>query len=185
MLTESDKIVAEAISKPLSTNILTQNTEVFADSAKSNQTLQSGVKTDILPVENSAAFPPQTEAGQIHLSEAETSVKTKMEAERQNIQIPIQPNTVTNIAENTQSGGSKRGMAIGAAAFGGLLLVGSALGGLYVVNQMYLAVIRQIQMLRPKKTQAEAKLRLIRFLPVRQTQILLIQTLLQMQTRLS
>lgn len=137
MLAESDKVVAEAIAKPISTNILTQNTEVFGDSSKSNQTLQSGVNTDVLPVENSGAFSAQTEAARVNFSENETSVKTRMEAGRQNIQIPIHSETDTNIqplAENTQSGGSKRGMAIGATALGGLLLAGSALGGLYVMK---------------------------------------------------
>lgn len=137
MLAESDKIVSTAIPKPLATDILTQNTQVFADSAKSNQTLQSGINTDVLPIENSAAFPIQTESPGVNFSEDETSIKTRMEAERQNIQIPVQAKTATNIqplAENTQSGGSKRGMAIGATALGGVLLVGGALGGFYLLK---------------------------------------------------
>lgn len=123
MLAESEKVVSEAIAKPTSTSILTQNTEVFADSPKSNETLQAGVKTDVLPVENSGAFSSQTEG--------ETAIK----AVRQNIHIPIGQKTATRIqppAENTQSGNSKKGMIISATALGGLLLVGSALGGLYI-----------------------------------------------------
>jgi serine/threonine protein kinase len=122
MLAESDKIVAESISKPQTAGILTQKTEVFAD-ARANQTLQAGVRTEVLPVENSAAF----------LSEGETELTVP----KQNIQIPVQPKIATEnlpIAENTQTGGAKRGTAIGAAAFGGLLLVGSALGGFYWLN---------------------------------------------------
>lgn len=127
MLTESDKIVSgNAAANPLSTGLLSQNTEVFENTPKSNQTLQAGAKTEILPIVNSG-----------NLTEEETSVKTRMEAGKQNIQIPVQPKTATKIqplAETTQSGGSKRGLAIGATAFGGLLLVGSALGGLYVAK---------------------------------------------------
>lgn len=132
MLTDSDKDVFSSIPKPSGANILTQNTEVFG-SAGSNQTLQSGAQTEILPVENSSAFSPQTGAAQLNLSEAETSVKTA----RPNIQIPVGQKTATQIqplAENTQTGNSKRGLAVGAATLGGVILAGSALGGYYFLK---------------------------------------------------
>lgn len=132
MLSDSDKDVFSSIPKPSGASILSQNTEVFG-TPESNQTLQSGAKTDVLPVDNSMAFSPQTEAARVNLSEAETSVKTG----RPNIQIPVGQKTATRIqplAENTQTGNSKRGLAIGASALGGILLVGSALGGYYFLK---------------------------------------------------
>lgn len=124
MLSESDKSNFEAIPRPTGTGILTQNTEVF-DSPKANQTQQAGVLTESLPIENSAAFPVQTEA--------ETSIKPL----RNNIQIPIEPKTAATVQSpisNTQSSETKRGMGVAAAAFGGVLLVGTALGGYYFLK---------------------------------------------------
>lgn len=141
MLSESANAVANnanAVSQQqASTNLLTQNTEVFTDGQQSKDTQQAAIKTDLLPIENSGNFPVQAEPSQVNLFEDETSVKTRKETAKRNIQIPIAAKTATKIqplAENTQSRNSKRGIAFGATALGGLLLAGTALGGLYLMK---------------------------------------------------
>jgi serine/threonine protein kinase len=143
MLAESANLTSENVydssSAPtFSTGLLTQNTEVFESNPQSKDTQQVANKTEMMPVENSASFPAPTEAARVSLFEDETSVKTRMEEEkRNNIQIPISPKTAANIQphnQQTNSKGSKRGLVVGVAALGGLLLVGGALGGFYMLN---------------------------------------------------
>ncbi len=126
MLSNSDEILADvlAIGKP-NTEILTQETEIKIDNIVPFETQQSAAKTEVLP--------NKTEASISNFPETETNLKPF--AEKQNINIPIQPQTATTLkplAAKTNSNGSKRGLAIGATALGGVLLAGSALGGLFV-----------------------------------------------------
>jgi serine/threonine protein kinase len=136
MLAESANAVPEnagAAVPSYSTSLLTQNTEVFDNAPQARNTQQAAVKTELLPVENSANFAVQTNALHDQPLEDETSVKTRKEtAKPNNIQIPVRPKTATRTQPlyQTRSNGSK-GKLIGA-TLGGLLLVGGALGGFYI-----------------------------------------------------
>lgn len=141
ILAESANDVADNVkvgsAQMSSTGLLTQNTEIFADTPQSKDTQQGTAQTELLPVENSANFAPQTEAARVNLFEDETSVKTRKDTAKGNIQIPVLAETETQVqspAENTQSAESKRGLSFGATALGGLLLSGTVLCGIYMVK---------------------------------------------------
>lgn len=128
MLSESENFKIEDISsspiKKPATGLLTQNTQVFESVPNSKET-QAGV--------NPTGIQPLAVQSDVSSVEAD-SVVTKLESNRRNIQIPIQPKTETKVqkSENTETKSKGQGKAIAATAFGTLLLVGSALGGLYV-----------------------------------------------------
>jgi serine/threonine protein kinase len=128
MLAESEVTKADAQSSPIkkpATSLLTQNTEVLGNKTK-GKAEQATVQTEVLPA-SQASVPPQP-----NLTENK-SVLTEIESQKRNIQIPVEAKAATEIPPSTpaQPNGLKRGKAIGAAAAGGLLLVGSVLGGLY------------------------------------------------------
>ncbi len=133
MLAESEATNVEVnqipIKKP-ATSLLTQNTEVFESTPQSKQTEQAAIKTEILPVEHLSEISAQPE------NTDDKSILTEIESAKRNIQIPVQPKTETKIQPlaTTNSNGKQRGLAIGTTALGGLLLVGSALGGLYLIK---------------------------------------------------
>jgi len=133
MLAESETANIEpsqsAIKKP-ATGLLTQNTEILGNSTQAEKIKQSGVQTEVLPA---AVF---SEIGAQSVNTGEDSILTKIETPKKNIEIPVESNEAAKIypVNKTQANDSKRGMAIGATALGGLLLVGSALGGLYYFN---------------------------------------------------
>lgn len=127
MLAESANAIEEIGNSPIkkpATGLLTQNTEVLESIPQHNKTQSGVLKTEAQPI----ILSPQS-------SITDNSVLTKLESEKRNIQIPIQPKTATQIQPlATQPKESKRGMAIGATALGGLLLVGTAVGGLFLYN---------------------------------------------------
>jgi serine/threonine protein kinase len=111
---EEFKTVADVSS---TATLFTQNTAVMTDASRASE-----LKTSVFPVA-SAEFSRQTEA------EDETSVKTKIQSESN----PNKSTTIHPLAEMTQTGGNrKRGLAAGAVALVGLLVVGALASALYV-----------------------------------------------------
>lgn len=130
MLAESEITKLESsksVTKKPATSLLMQNTEVLGNKTQVKNSEKAAVETEVLPVGNLSAVSPQPE------NTEDKSILTEMEAGKRNLQLPIEANAASEIHPSTQnlSSGSKRGMAIGATALGGVLLFGSALGGLY------------------------------------------------------
>ncbi|MBX7173116.1 MAG: protein kinase [Pyrinomonadaceae bacterium] len=128
MLAESENleisdVSASPIKKP-ATGLLTQNTQVFDSIPNSRDTQAGANQTDIQPL-----------AVQSDIAKVETdSVVTRFEPKKQNIQIPVGGETATEVranSGNTQSQNTGKGKTMAATALGTLLLVGTALGGLY------------------------------------------------------
>jgi serine/threonine protein kinase len=144
MLNESEKLSADDFKttpiKNSATGLLSQNTEVFENSPPaSRNTEQSAIKTEVLPAAISQGIvnKPLTKSSDVNLFEnsEQNSVETKFDANKQNA---VRQNAETQIltpTEANQPKPRKRAMAVSATAvLGGLLAVGSALGGLYVLK---------------------------------------------------
>jgi hypothetical protein len=126
-------IGASTTEMALPTNILTQQTEVATGEGGSQQTNFGGVATEVMPA---AMLPGGNTVGATYQND-ETSVKTRVEQNRQNIQIPVQPRLATEVRPLTQSTvqpKSKRGIAAVAVGLGLLLLAGTAFGGLVLLR---------------------------------------------------
>lgn len=126
-------IAVSTVEMALPTNILTQQTEVATGENVSQPTNFGGVATEVMPA---AMLPNGVTQGAMDQNE-ETSVKTRIEQNRQNIQIPVQPAIATEIRPLAQSAGqpkSKKGIAAAAVGFGLLLLAGTALAGLALLR---------------------------------------------------
>jgi serine/threonine protein kinase len=143
MLEESDKSVngyKTASTKKSAANLLLQNTEVFDNTVKSRNTEQANLETEIMPlavsVNDILSNKTQNESSKISLSDdSESSILTKVDTVIKDNQKAVSKDAATVVQPQTvitQSKPANRGKAIGATILGGLLLIGSAAGALYI-----------------------------------------------------
>ena len=131
MLADSEKTAVGGFGESsAAVGILHQDTKIVTG-MPGGETQQASIQTGVLPVADSVSYADQTAVSPLNFHEDETSLRDGKRNENWNIQIPVAAATkqIPSSAKAAKTGGSKRGLAFGLTAFGGVAI---ALGGFFV-----------------------------------------------------